>query len=251
VNNIKTYIKFLALSITLSSKPLIAMEKETESELSVYNNTELECCVCFNEINPEKSDGIIVFNCNHYLCNECFENCQECPTCRGPLERAFRTFKDRLANEELNELNKKIKQLQSELDLEKTEKHDLHKSEMQLIKQLQQLKLEKDKKNGEKRRSCIEQKPITALLYEAIRNDSPEEIRQAVQAGADLNCKIVYKSPLLLAYIYKKHNAIKELLKLNAKFNDSPVNIKQVLELYNQDIKMQREKKSEQQCILS
>jgi len=58
------------------------------------------------------------------------------------------------------------------------------------------------------------------VLFSAILNDSAEEIRAAVHAGADVNQEKDGKSPLLLAILLKRHNAVETLLQLGAKPDD-------------------------------
>lgn len=225
MNSVKT--NFLALFIILFlGQSLIAMEKQNNSKLIGYINSEFECCVCLEEINPDQSDNIIVLNCNHYICNDCCEDWKErantCPQCRAPIVRAYRTFNDRLVQEKFNNARNQVIELQEKLQQEQ-------RNGLELARLFRQMALENNEQGKTKEMS--KPKQLTAILYEAIRNDSPEEIRCAVEAGADVNGKIVYRSPLLLSIIYKKNNALNELLKLNAKFNDNPANIKRIIEL--------------------
>lgn len=303
MKSIKTsFLSLIILFLGYSGQSLRAMEKEAESQFVDKDNSEFECCVCFSEINPEQSDNIIVFNCNHYLCNECFEDWQQkgntCPMCRAPIVRAYRTFKDVLAREELNEARKQIEQLkrerkqeqetmrtigelhemqldqiqqltlekvnkeqkfnderlqiarlQSKIEREQKTRHELNELYEKQLEQIQQLtldnaeiklKLERWKSNQEEakynwhtekneqykvteKKEIEFQKPVAVnfveILYKAIINDSPKEISQAVKAGADINSEIANNSLLLLAVLLNKPKAVKELLKLNAKFN--------------------------------
>lgn len=53
-------------------------------------------------------------------------------------------------------------------------------------------------------------------LFAAIVNDSVNEIRRAIQLGANINQEINGKSPLLLAVQLKKYNAARYLMDLGA-----------------------------------
>jgi len=59
------------------------------------------------------------------------------------------------------------------------------------------------------------------MLYRAILNDSPKEIRDAVQAGADVNHEINNKHPLCWAVVLTKSKAVEALLECGANKNTS------------------------------
>ena len=58
--------------------------------------------------------------------------------------------------------------------------------------------------------------PLQYQLNRAILNDSPEEIRDAVNAGANIHQPKIGKAPLLIAVLLKRANAVEALLKCGA-----------------------------------
>ena len=54
------------------------------------------------------------------------------------------------------------------------------------------------------------------MLFNAILNDSTIEIRQAIQAGANINQAIDGKSPIVLAFLTNRFEALKYLLQCGA-----------------------------------
>ena len=58
---------------------------------------------------------------------------------------------------------------------------------------------------------------LQEVLHKAILKDSSEEIREAVQSGANINMAKDGKSPLLFAILRLRYNAIEVLLKLGAR----------------------------------
>jgi ankyrin repeat protein len=60
-------------------------------------------------------------------------------------------------------------------------------------------------------------------LYKAILNDSASEIKKIIQSGININAEIDGKSPLLLAVLLKKTNAINTLVECGARINKNLV----------------------------
>ncbi len=58
--------------------------------------------------------------------------------------------------------------------------------------------------------------PLQYQLNRAILNDSPEEIRDAVNAGANIHQPKIGKAPLLIAVLLKRTNAVETLLNYGA-----------------------------------
>lgn len=54
------------------------------------------------------------------------------------------------------------------------------------------------------------------MLFEGILNDSSEQIRRAIQAGANVNLEREGKRPLLWAVTFHRMNAVRCLLELGA-----------------------------------
>ena len=54
------------------------------------------------------------------------------------------------------------------------------------------------------------------MLFEGILNDSPSEIRRAIQAGANVNLEKEGKRPLLWAVTFHRMNAVRCLLEQGA-----------------------------------
>ena len=68
---------------------------------------------------------------------------------------------------------------------------------------------------------AVSQKDLQDILYKGILNNSKEEIKKAIQLGADVNLPINGNAPLALALILDKNNSLDTLLEYNVIIDNS------------------------------
>ena len=111
----------------------------------------------------------------------------------------------------------------------------LNISKIEAITELNRLRLERQNLIRDRlQRRCLElpdiqQQQAQELLHQAILNDSIEEIREVVHVGVDVNQERDGRTPILLAVLLKKSNAVEALLECGAELN--PIIIKHAVNM--------------------
>lgn len=169
-----------------------------------YNNNNLECCICFNNIN---NNNTLFYKCGHYNCMTCYkmidDNNKKCPICRIKLiPNELFILKNCLNNKERK--NTKIIKLKE--ILEKSENKCILISYSEKVFEMIKKEIKKEilvckgsyiQKNFIINRfNDIKENCIFCCSYNSCEN---------LQKVNGMNINIIYLSPLNISEIFYKH----------------------------------------------
>ncbi len=207
--------RFISISILmfLSFTASLVSMKQQDSFSSCNIGVDIDCSICLESC--KGGDDFVTPCCKqlfHFNClKDWIKREPNCPFCRKDLSLIYLYKENEIQLKAREERGKIVKDLEErEQEYEEIERK---RKELEYKKEIEHRKRELNI------RTLKEIYDTQELLYQAILKDSADDIRDAINAGADVSLERDGCPPIFQALILKKSNAVKELIEQGSDIN--------------------------------